>query len=154
MEDNLSHLTQLTDPNFSFKNLDWNTLTGLASTIIENREMHQKVLGRIAAEAGGQYGDNLVEKLATAIYEQTGYKVSPSTLRGYRWVYERVGGLDIPPDLSFSCWKALAGAEDPEEWVTKATENGWSSSETIRNIRISQGKTPVVKLCPHCNKPL
>lgn len=154
MDINPEMLERLMSKDFSFAEFDYDNLVGLAAGIIETKEINQKVLGRLAAELEGKYGDKVMEKFANSIFESTGYKVATSTLRSYRWVYKAVGNLDIPADFPFHAWKTLAGVENPQEWLNKAREWGWTGKQMVREIKIAHGDKPVKKTCPHCGKEI
>lgn len=143
-------LENLLDPKFDIKQLDFNQSAVIAAHIMNTKETNQKVLGRLAAGLEGKYGDKVIEKLANSIKENTGFKISPSTLRGYRWVYQRVGYLNVPADFPFHTWKTLASTPNPQEWIDKALAQGWSGSQLVREIKVASGKTAPPKQCPQC----
>lgn len=141
--------SNLLNPKFSFKEVNFDSFVELAGDIVVKNELRQKLLGRLANELETNYGEKILEKLADEILNTTGYKISPSTLRAYRWVYQKVGHLDVPEDFKFHAWQVLSGTENPEEWLKKARDNGWSGGELVFNIRSSKGQKNI-KTCPKC----
>lgn len=140
--------------DFSMKEWGFDNFVGIGIQIIEEREIYQKLIGKLAYSLTVVKGNHALPKFAQALEEATGRKMSPETLRHYRWIYSKVGHLNIPEDISFSVWSSLASTENPEEWLKKTIDNGWSGAELKREIRISQGKDPVHRIhhCPYCNK--
>ena len=143
---------EILDKNFSLEGFSFDTFVGVATEVLDAKEVYFKVLGRVVSGLGKKYGDNSVQKFADALEDTTGRKVSANTLRNYRWVYDRVGALDVPDDLPYKAWQILAASKTPEFWLNELKTNGWSAPELIREIMLASGKTPPVKLaiCPNC----
>lgn len=135
------------DKDYDIKNFDWNTLVEFGTYVIESKELHQKVLGRMCAEMN----QSQIEDMAKAITDGTGYKVTPSSLRQYRWVWSKIGKLDMPADLPWTAWRELAGTDNPEYWIERVVKDGLNASELKREIRITRGQ-PLINLteCPNC----
>jgi len=143
---------KLLDKNFSFDGFTFDGFVGFASAAIEGKETYHKVLGKLAMELGGKYGDKSIQRFADAIEDATGRKISANTIRNYRWVYSRLCRFDVPEDLSYKAWQTLASTDDPGKWLADLSKNGWSCSELIREVRLFYGKKDPVKLltCPKC----
>lgn len=139
---------------FSFDGFEWENFIGLASEAIETKEVYHKVLGRILSGMSGKFGEKSIQRFADDLEEITGRKISVNTLRNYRWVYQRVGNLDIPEDVSYKVWQTLAGTNNPSEWLEKMKTEGLSGNQLVREIEIARGKKPRVKLisCPKCGE--
>lgn len=143
---------QLLKPDFDMSRFEFEDLVGLGSEIVEHRELYQKVIGKFASALPRTNAD--LQEFADALENQTGIHISTSTLRHYRWIYEKLGHLDIPEDFDYSTWNALAPLFDPESWVRKAKENGWDKKTLKAEIRKFLNKPPVFRIvqCPHCGK--
>lgn len=138
---------------------DYDTCVGLASEAVESRELYQKVLGKMTHTLTLKHGEKAVSNFAQGIENATGYKVKPSSLRVYRWVYQKLEPMldKIPADFSYLCWRDLAGTDDPEGWLGRAISEGMSGSQLGREIRIARGsqreaKIVVCEKCGHANK--
>lgn len=144
-------LQQLLDPKFDASTLEWDTLVSTVATCVESREFYQKILGKVASSVGSKYGEKRIFQLSSSIEEMTGRKISPDTLRNYRWVWEKVGHLSIPDDVPYTAYKTLASTDHPEEWLQKMLDNGWSAAQLLREIKIAKGESPKKPhVCPNC----
>jgi hypothetical protein len=146
---------KIIDPKFIVTELDWDTKVGLAATLVENREIYQKALGKLANSLPRpitRRGDGQLAKFAMAIENLTGRKTSANSLRVYRLVYERLEKVidQIPPDWPYRAWRALAGSGNPEGWLMEGVQKGMSGPEIIREIKLSKGITDTPKVCKNC----
>ena len=148
---------KIIDPKFLATELDWDTKVGLAAALIENREIYQKALGKLAATLPRQKtrrGDGQVAKFAEAIEGITGRKTSANSLRVYRRVYEVLEPVidQIPQDWAYRSWRKLADSPNPQGYLMKGIQEGWSGPELIFNIDKDMGKVPTknIKICPKC----
>jgi hypothetical protein len=132
-------------------NNDWGDLIEEASKLIIGREKYQKTLGKLAAQIVQFHGAEALKGFAEDLSENTGYKVSPISLRNYGWVYLKTVDLHLPADIPFRIYQALAGVVDQAPYV-KMIEEGYSASEVIRKIREDKGYTKNDKkiICPEC----
>ena len=119
--------------------------------LITKREAYQRVLGQTASTVVELYGNEALLKLANDVEETTGHKVSPTTLRNYKWVWEKTSQLGLPEDLSYRCLQSIAGSKDPTKYAQLVGE-GYSSNEIIRLIREESGLTSKSKsfICKNC----
>ena len=140
---------QIFDPAFDMDALDWNTKVGLASDLIENHELYQKVLGRLAASLPE---DKSIKDFAHDLENMTGRRVAPESLRVYRRVYEKLKSVieRIPLDWSYRAWRALATMENPGEWIDRGVVEGLSSAQVVREIRQERGLDDGPKVCKRC----
>lgn len=128
---------------------DWDEYLVEVTDLIDAREKYQRRLGQVASDIGSES----LERFAEELLNTSGYKVSPTTLRSYRWVWEKTKDLQLPEDLPYRVYRELAGTEDPKEWADKIIKEGLSGPEAIRLIRISKGldkkKTKTI-ICAQC----
>jgi hypothetical protein len=134
------------------ENPEWNECVSQVSTLIENKEKYQRLLAKNASIIKKNFGTKALVDFALEVSEQTGRKISPTTLRNYAWVSEKIEGLNLPEDLSFNAYQAIAGSKDPLKWATEVHNSGLSSGEIIRFIKIEKGIKDKKKetICPAC----
>lgn len=118
------------------------------ASLIGNRDKYQLKLGKLALEYRNKFGGmGSLKELSMEIKERHGLTISPVTLHNYSWIELKLGAFDLPEDISFNARQAIAGTENPQEWVKKITE-GMSSREIIELIK---GKRPRRRVeCPVC----
>lgn len=122
----------------------------IASKLVESREKYQRRLGEIASKVTGAFGPNSLTTLSDAVLDATGRKLSISTLRNYRWVYERTVNLSLPEDLSYQVLQHIAMSDTPNVWAKRIEDEGLTSAQIMRLFR--QDKPKKVILCPSCGK--
>lgn len=122
------------------------------SDLVEKREKYQRLLGKIASEATQKYGPESLKQIAHLVQETTGRKLSLSTLRNYRWTYERVNDLKLPEDLSYYVLQKIASSENPKGWARRIKKEGLSSNEVARLFRGEKEKKTVI--CYHCQREI
>lgn len=152
--DSADAFNELIDPEFNADGLSWEAKVGMAATLIENKEVYQKALGKLAASiprGTTKKGDGKLGEFAMAIENLTGRKTSPNSLRVYRRVYERLVGVieKIPADWPYRAWRVLADSESPLAYLEQAIKEGWSGSELVFEVHEREGKHKVRK-CPAC----
>jgi hypothetical protein len=117
--------------------------------LLTNREKYQLMLGKLSLEYRRLNGSaESLRGLAEEIKERHGLVISWKTLHNYAWVEEKLGAFEIPEDVPYRIRQALAGVEDPKEWIDKILA-GASSREIFEGIK---GKHPMPLIeCPKCH---
>jgi hypothetical protein len=130
----------------------WDQIVEQVSVLVLQREKYQGTLGKLAKEVADTYGVPALKDLAEAIKETHGVILAVSTLKNYRWVYEKTSHLNLPEDLSYVTRQYIATSGDPEGWARKIIDAGLSGPEAVRLIRESKGLNDRRKkrLCPSC----
>jgi hypothetical protein len=145
---------KLLEPDFNMEEFNPDTYVGLAAEIVEDKELSQKVLGKMAFNLDQRYGKKALPNLAKGIEDATGLKMSLSSLRAYKWVYGKLSSfLDkIPPEFPYTAWRDLAGTPDPAAYLGKALAEGMSGAQLSRAIRQERQPTkpPKTVQCPRC----
>jgi len=121
--------------------------------LVEKRENYQRFLGQTAFTVDEMYGKDALVKLANDVAEVSGRKMSYTTLRNYKWVWEKTFTLNLPDDLSYRCLQTIAGASNPEKYAKLILEKGYSSAEIISLIRKEKGLSNEKKkkyICKEC----
>ena len=143
-------LKELMNPKFDWDKLnEYEILLGIAEEAVYLKEVPQRVLGKIALALTTKYGDETLIRFAKDL------GMSKSSLTTYRWVEKRLQGLDIPIDLKWSSLRVIAGADNPATWITKVQEEGLSTAEVKRLVKIEKGE-PITHAhkkikCPSCS---
>lgn len=143
-------LEALANSEEKLQDIDFETAANIASLIIERRESFQMLLGRLASELKDKFGERADLKLADAVMEITGRKISPSTMRQYAIVYKATQPLNLPPDISYTARRLLTETGNPQEWWNTAQLQGWSTSEITREIRNYLQKSKPKRVCKVC----
>lgn len=132
-------------------NTGWDGYVQRIASLVENRENYQRLLGKTASIVVKDYGNEALIKLADDVKETSGRTISITTLRNYKWVWEKTSPFDLPEDLSFRCLQSLAASKNPEKYVQLIKE-GRSSSEIVRLIREERGLSNKTKkwICSSC----
>lgn len=120
------------------------------ASLVDNREKYQRKIGQIAYTVTELYGAHSLGDLSKEVEDATGRKISVSTLRNYRWVYERTMDLQLPEDLSYQALQRIAGSTDPKAWAKRVDKEGLSSAEVSRLLRKETPKKVVI--CPNCGQ--
>ena len=121
----------------------------IASELVEKREKYQRVLGEVATLVTKNFGSNALKTLSEEVENTTGRRISVSTLRNYRWVYERTSILNLPDDLSYHTLQLIASTDSPEEWAQKIANEGLSSPQVARLLMKKREKTVTCPMCEH-----
>ena len=135
-------------------NPQWDEYLQTASKLILGRESYQKLLGKISAAIAEEYGLGTLFDFSKAIEDSTGLRISPTTLRNYRWVWDKTHDLGLPEDFPYRAYQAIAGSDDPKKWAKAIQEQGLTPSDVILGIKEEKGitdekKKKVIK-CPKC----
>lgn len=132
---------------------NFNQYVQLVSDLVQKRENYQRSLGQTASTVVAMYGNDALVKLADDVAETSGIKISTTTLRNYKWVWEKTSVLGLPDDLSYRCLQAIAGSKDPNKYG-ELVKQGYSSNEIIKLIREESGKSPKTKtfICKSCGQ--
>lgn len=133
---------------------NWNQYVSQIASLVDSRENYQRLLGQTASTIVATYGNDALIKLASDVKESVGRIVSVTTLRNYKWVWEKTSILGLPDDLSYRCLQAIAGSKNPNKY-SELVKQGYSSNEIIKLIREESGKTPKTKIytCKACGAP-
>jgi hypothetical protein len=123
----------------------------LVADFCSKRENYQRSLGQTASTVVSMFGNDSLVKLADEVAETSGVKISVTTLRNYKWVWEKTSVLGLPDDLSYRCLQAIAGSKDPNKYA-ELVKQGYSSNEIIKLIREESGKPTKTKsyICNAC----
>lgn len=151
-------ISKLLDRNYPVDKFDWDTKIQLASIVFDSKELNQKVIARLVASLEakpGRYERELI-RFAEDLTAIRGKKTSATSLRTYRWIWNKISHLPVPEDFSWTTWRRLAETKNPEKWLNDALKNGWSGSELNRHILQEKMKTKKVKTmnCPFCQKEI
>lgn len=121
------------------------------ATLVTSRETYQRALGQTASTVVAMYGNEALVHLADQVAENSGVRISVTTLRNYKWVWEKTSALNLPDDISYRCLQAIAGSKDPDKYA-KLISEGLSSNEIIKMIREEKGLLPKHKtfICKQC----
>ena len=151
---NLDHevFNKLLQPDYPVDKMGIDTMVELAGYCVESRELFQKVMGKMVASFKGKGSVGKVRDFAEAITNNTGHRVSFSSLWTYGWVYEKLEKImnKMPEDFSYSTWRDLAGTDSPKKWLDMALREGLTGPQLTREIQKSKGKKMKVTVCPKC----
>ena len=84
------------------------------------------------------YGEARFGELYAQAASETNY--SEESLRGFQWVSSRVPPSVRRLTLPWSAHQAVAGTDNPGEWLDKAETNGWTVKELKHAIRPPEPK--------------
>lgn len=134
----------------------WDQYVTTIGGYVISREKYQKVLGKLASQVAQEFGPAALIELASDIAENYGVRIGASTLRNYRYVWDKISHLQLPEDLSYRSLQAIASSKDPEGWANAVKEMGLSSAEVYRLIQQEKGKKPKTRtiVCDNCGKEL
>jgi hypothetical protein len=136
--------------------MNWEEYIRIVADAINVRENYQRSLGKVAHEITDRYGSESLKDFASEVKDTYGVSISASTLRNYRYVWERTSELDLPEDLSYRTLQYIASSENPKKWEKRINEEGLSSPEVYKLIREEKGLDKKVKKveCPHCHEQI
>lgn len=117
----------------------WDELLLQATSIIENRETYQRSLGQLASKVAEEYGQDRLKDFSREIKENYGLIISTSTLKNYRWVWEKTKELKLPEDLSYRTLQYIASSGNPEYWAERITKEGLTSPQVFKLMREEKG---------------
>ena len=98
-------------------------------------------IGRLLTEAGGKYGDNIIEKYSKKLVVEVGKKYNSRTLRRIRQFYKKFNIENWSPlatNLTWSHYTELLSIKDKNKllyYLTLATNNNLSRNELRNRIR-------------------
>lgn len=133
--------------------MNWDELIVQASNLIESREKYQRVLGKIAHDIANEYGFDKLNDFSRDLQETYGLSISPSTLKNYKWVHEKVSKLKLPEDLSYRTLQFIASSGRPKYWAKRIRKEGLSSPQVYRLLREEKGLDKKVRktvICSQC----
>lgn len=144
---------QLIRPDFDASVFKWDDCVELAGEVIANRELSNKVIGKLAAHLDVKRGNNVLQRFAADIENSTGVKVSYRHVANCRGIYKRLQPFmdKIPADWTWHAWALIAYTENPGEWIDRGVREGLTSPMLIREVQIAKGiKRTDQKVCPKC----
>lgn len=117
---------------------------------------YQKRLGKVMSGILKEYGRKAIEEFANELKETYGITRKPETLRNYAYVWNNVGHLNFPDDIHFGCLQIISGTKKPKYWLERIVNEGLSSGEVMRMIRLERGVKPrtmevICEKCGHIN---
>ena len=98
-------------------------------------------IGRLLTEAGGKYGDNIIEEYSKKLVVEVGKKYNSRTLRRIRQFYKKFNIENWSPlatNLTWSHYTELLSIKDKNKllyYLTLATNNNLSRNELRNRIR-------------------
>ena len=98
-------------------------------------------IGRLLTEAGGKYGDNIIEEYSKKLVVEVGKKYNSRTLRRIRQFYKKFSIENWSPlatNLTWSHYTELLSIKDKNKllyYLTLATNNNLSRNELRNRIR-------------------
>ena len=98
-------------------------------------------IGRLLTEAGGKYGDNIIEEYSKKLIVEVGKKYNSRTLRRIRQFYKKFSIENWSPlatNLTWSHYTELLSIKDKNKllyYLTLATNNNLSRNELRNRIR-------------------
>lgn len=129
---NLNIFKRLIKPDFNWKLIeDEDELIEIAHEILFLKEIHQRILGKIALAVDTSKTGKL-EELAEKI------GVSSNSLRTYQWVEKRLGNLDVPIDIAWSSLRTVSNTDDPVKWVKRIIREKLNLIEVERLMKIEK----------------
>lgn len=129
------------------QNESWEELVSSGIEARELKDQSQWKLGELADRVETKYGSNSIGVFATSI------GVNKNSLLRYRDVYRKFKDREINPAVSFSHHLKAAGTDEPDEWVNKAYEEGWSVERLGVEIDKKRGNSDTyrkLEKCPKC----
>ena len=101
-------------------------------------------IGRLLTEAGGKYGDNIIEEYSKKLVVEVGKKYNSRTLRRIRQFYKKFNIENWSPlatNLTWSHYTELLSIKDKNKllyYLTLATNNNLSRNELRNRIRTKE----------------
>ena len=132
----------------------WDEYVETVAKLVESREKYQRTLGKLASQVCTEFGTEKLSDLVNDLQETHGLKVSVSTLKNYRWVFDRLNGLNLPEDLSYRTLQYIASSKDPAAWAKRIIDEGLTSPEVFKLLREEKGLPDKKKfICKACGAP-
>jgi len=137
-------LDKITD----FSKWDWEQFVSTGMVVRELKDRSQWYFGKLALGVEKKYGQDRLGDFSKEV------GINPASMKVYRWVAKNFKNLNQLGHLPYFAFQLSAGTSEPREWIKKAVENGWSTSQLQREIAISQGREITKKSanckCPNC----
>ncbi len=119
--------------------LEYDDICEIGNDARNLRDFSNIVIGRLAGEISKRGGDKALGEFGRRL----GLKLE--TLQQYRWVVSKFPDLKTYTGLSFSYYRIAAGTEDPQGWIQKAIDNGWTVTVLQQKIK----NKPLMIECDH-----
>ena|SRR3990167_9155464 len=113
------------------------------------KDVSQWFLGFLAIKVATKYGKQSLKKYAIEI------GVKPESLKVYRWVASKFPEMENQWEnrLPFTLYQIAAHTEKPQEWVERAENENWTSSQLARELKeIGDPCTHEFETVELCNK--
>lgn len=133
---------------------EWEQFTSMGMQCRAVKDISQWALGRLALGVETKFGESSLKEYAKEI------GVNHNSLNTYRWVAKKYPSWAPEQNhLPHYCYQIAAGTDEPEEWINKAADNDWTSTQL--QIEIKKAKDPSFELskpsrpkkgveCPSC----
>ena len=138
---------QILQKDYPLKDFKSDDFVELGAEITEQREVWQRVLGKMALEINRR-GES-VDEFAQKLEDYSGRSIPRMSIRVAMWVEKKIEGLDIPEDIQYYALKTIAGTAKPKTWLDKVNKQGLSSAQVVREIQ-GGGQRPKGKICKNC----
>lgn len=123
----------------SMAGLEYDDLCELGMEARNLRDFSNIVIGRLSSTISARDGKKALGEFGRRL----GLKLE--TLEQYSWVASKFPELKTYDGLSFSYYRLAAGTEDPQGWIQKCIDNGWTVSMLQQKIK---GR-PLMIECEH-----
>lgn len=133
-------------------NISWEEAVSKGMELREMKDNVQWELGDLAMDVDTAYGLDSIGKFANEI------GINKKSLQQYRRVSAAFPNNKRIAYLSHRHHLILAAREDRFDWLQKAADNNWTTTQLYREVAIDEGRheaveeKPEVIKCPDCNK--
>lgn len=148
--------SKLLEPDFNLEVFDLESISSFVIEVSDLADKRQEILGRLALAARKKYGKGATRHLANQA------EIPLFTLRSYMNVMEKLEGLELPEDISWSFRKALAFSGNPKKYLQLVLDEGWNRLDLLKHLdkldqkpkvkHCSQGHEFNANVCPLCNE--
>jgi len=145
---NIDTFKQLLEPDFDWSILDLEGLSSMAIEVIELSDVRQMVLGTIALQAYKMGKRKAVNHIATLA------EIPQKTLVGYMNTMQRLEGMDVPEDLSWTFRKTIAWTEDPAATLKIVVDEGLTLQDLLRRLGKVKPQQQELIHCPKCHSEM
>lgn len=133
------------------KSQEWEVAVSEGIELREQKDNSQWALGEFCERRTQQFGKSAIRPLATSI------GIPYNSLREYRRVHLKVPPKIRIPHLSYRHHQLAANTDNPEEWLSKASDGSWTSEGMGIEINKSKGRevkeiAPSMERCEICGK--
>ncbi|HEX7456237.1 MAG TPA: hypothetical protein VF303_02105 [Candidatus Nanoarchaeia archaeon] len=117
---------------------DYETHSSAIGSLREGDDYFQWAMGKVAAHAETEWGKSIIKELAKD------NNMSPRRLYECRQAYKTFGDKVLrtsaqsgtpPSELAFDAYVAAARTGNPQEWIKKAEDEGWSVRQLKRELK-------------------